>query len=168
MTISQYIEGFMSGWNLSEFSVDKCMDGEWCACQEIINDDSALNEDKQKAEEMLNFLETNWATIKLILELKQRELKHNQIQDFAKRMIDKYGNMQLVIAIEELSELQKEISKNLRKKGSREHIIEEMADVQLIIEELKVFFGISQGELDYVISQKKARTENIYLSNSED
>lgn len=168
MTIAEYVEGFIKGWNLSEFSVDVCMDGEWCACQEVINDDTALNEDKQKAEDMLSFLEANWTTIKLILELKQRELKHNQIQEFAKRMIDKYGNMQLVIAIEELSELQKEISKNLRKKGNREHIIEEMADVQLILEELKVFFGISQNELDYVISQKKARTENIYLTDSED
>lgn len=47
---------------------------------------------------------------------------------------------QMDVAIEELSELQKEICKIKRGKGSTLHLAEEMADVEVILEELKMIF----------------------------
>lgn len=43
---------------------------------------------------------------------------------------------QIVVAIEELSELQKELCKLLRGSGDREHIAEEIADVQIMLDQL--------------------------------
>lgn len=58
--------------------------------------------------------------------------------------IEKYGEInQLEVAIEELSELIKEITKFLRNDTdaeSVEHITEEMADVYIILEQLRVLF----------------------------
>ena len=41
--------------------------------------------------------------------------------------------MQTVVAIEEMSELQKELSKFIRGKGNRDNLIEEVADVLIMI-----------------------------------
>lgn len=49
---------------------------------------------------------------------------------------------QLIVAIEELSELQKEICKYLRGKGDMQHIAEEVADVEIMIEQLTMAFNI--------------------------
>ena len=81
-----------------------------------------------------------------------------------KEMISKYGSMQLIIAIEEMSELIKEISKDLRGKGKREHIIEEMADVQLILDELKEYYNISQDDI-YKVKRKKIFSIKPLFSN---
>ena len=88
-----------------------------------------------------------------------------EIKNVIKQMISKYGKLQLIIAIEEMSELQKEICKDLRGKGKREHIIEEMADVQLILDELKEYYGISQEEIYKVKRAKMLRTEKRYLED---
>lgn len=90
------------------------------------------------------------------------------IQNFCKDIVDKYGELQVVIAIEELSELQKELTKHLRKKGKKEHIIEEIADVQLIIEEMKIFFDIKQDDIYKVKRKKIKRTYNQYLEKEND
>ena len=89
-----------------------------------------------------------------------------EIKDFVKEIIAKYGKLQLVIAIEEMSELTKEISKDLRGKGKREHIIEEMADVQLILDELKEYYNISQEEIYKVKRKKILRTQKMYLEST--
>ena len=83
-----------------------------------------------------------------------------------KEMISKYGSMQLIIAIEEMSELIKEISKDLRGKGKREHIIEEMADVQLILDELKEYYNINQEDIYKVKRKKVIRTKKLYLNDN--
>lgn len=48
----------------------------------------------------------------------------------------------MIVAIEELSELQKEICKYLRGKGDMQHIAEEVADVEIMIEQLTMAFNI--------------------------
>ena len=51
--------------------------------------------------------------------------------------ISSYGSeIQRVIAIEELSELQKELCKSLRGQTDRQHIAEEIADVQIMLEQM--------------------------------
>lgn len=91
-----------------------------------------------------------------------------EIKDFAKQMIEKFGDLQLVIACEELSELQKEICKHLRNKGDITHIKEEMADVQLMLDEMKVFFNISQDELYRIKRKKIIRTQKRCLEKTEE
>ena len=55
--------------------------------------------------------------------------------------IEKWGaTAQVVVAIEELSELQKELCKYLRGRGSFEHIAEEIADVEIMLEQMKMLF----------------------------
>lgn len=58
-----------------------------------------------------------------------------------KQAINTYGvDTQLNVAIEELSELIKELCKYKRGDGSDMHIAEEMADVKIILEELEIIF----------------------------
>ena len=56
--------------------------------------------------------------------------------------IDCYGSdNQLIVACEELSELQKEICKALRGNPSFSAIAEEIADVEIMVEQLKMIFA---------------------------
>lgn len=48
--------------------------------------------------------------------------------------------LQKIVAIEELSELQKEITKDLRGNANDEHIAEGMADVEIMLEQLKIMY----------------------------
>lgn len=74
------------------------------------------------------------------------------------RAVEYYGvKNQLIVAIEELSELQKELCKCLRNQQSREHIVEELADVMIVIEQLREIFNIPEGELETYIGFKTAR-----------
>ena len=50
------------------------------------------------------------------------------------------GRAQLVVAVEELSELQKEICKYLRGFERRAELCEEMADVRIMLDQLEVLF----------------------------
>ena len=49
---------------------------------------------------------------------------------------------QMVIVMEECSELQKEISKIIREKGNLENLAEEIADVEIMIEQLKYMYKL--------------------------
>ena len=60
-----------------------------------------------------------------------------------KEALDKYGaQMQETICIEELSELQKALCKNIRGKGSMEDISEEIADVQIMLAKMILLFNL--------------------------
>lgn len=57
--------------------------------------------------------------------------------------ISLYGSeIQRVIAIEELSELQKELCKSLRGQTDRQHIAEEIADVQIMLEQMMILYEL--------------------------
>lgn len=59
-----------------------------------------------------------------------------------------YGkDMQLTVAVEEFSELIKEICKHKRGSDNREHIIEELADCYIMLEQLEIIFGVNEFEL---------------------
>ena len=71
--------------------------------------------------------------------------------------IETFGEQkQLVVALEELSELQKEICKELRGDGNLDHIAEEMADVQIMLDELEIIFG-NRGKVAAWQSKKAKR-----------
>lgn len=56
--------------------------------------------------------------------------------------IKKWGYQhQVIVAIEEMAELQKELTKWLRSKGSAAGLLEEMADVSIMLNQLQLIFG---------------------------
>lgn len=60
-------------------------------------------------------------------------------QEIYKAAIDKYGaNQQMMVAIEEMAELTKELCKNIRGRKNKENIAEEIADVQIMLEQMKL------------------------------
>lgn len=76
------------------------------------------------------------------------------------KAIETYGkDMQLNVAIEEFSELIKEICKNKRGADNREAIIEEMADCYIMMEQLQIIFGIQYNEIKGVAYEKLNRLE---------
>ena len=80
--------------------------------------------------------------------------------------IKKYGGkLQSVVAIEELSELQKEISKFIRCKGDILGLKEEIADVYIVLEQLKIIYNISDYDID---SYKKFKIDKLKESIESD
>lgn len=64
------------------------------------------------------------------------------------KAIETYGkDMQLNVAIEEFSELIKEICKNKRGSNNRDNIIEEMADCYIMLKQLEIIFDIEYPEI---------------------
>lgn len=66
------------------------------------------------------------------------------------RAVTVYGKTsQLIICMEEMAELTKELSKNLRGQDNLPHIAEEVADVEIMLEQVKVMFGLRETVEDY-------------------
>lgn len=63
-----------------------------------------------------------------------------------------------VVAIEECSELQKEITKMIRERGNKMNLLEEMADVYICLSELEQCYGITEHDLNSMIMRKITRT----------
>lgn len=64
-----------------------------------------------------------------------------------------------IICMEELAELQQEISKQLRNKGDRYGLLEELADVYICLEMLKKMFNYSSDEIIRAVEIKLDRYE---------
>ena len=64
-----------------------------------------------------------------------------------------------VIAMEEMGELIQQLSKNLRKEGRREDLIEEMADVLLMLRTVQLVEDISDEEIQMIIDDKTKRQQ---------
>lgn len=88
--------------------------------------------------------------------------------------MDRYGiERQSLVAMEELSELQKAISKLVRNpeektkplefKGLRHNLIEEMADVIICMDQLKEYYNITHAEIQINIDSKQARQRRRLL-----
>ena len=68
-----------------------------------------------------------------------------------------YGKQsQLVMAMEEMSELTKELSKNLRGANNVDALAEEIADVEIMLEQLKVIFR-NRALVDRIRAEKLVR-----------
>lgn len=81
-------------------------------------------------------------------------------KDIYRQAIKKYGRiLQTIVAIEEMAELQKELSKALRSKENYSGIVEEIADVQIMLEQLKIIFDISEEEIDKQMTFKLQRLQ---------
>lgn len=80
------------------------------------------------------------------------------MKDVLHKAIESYGkDNQLTVAVEELSELIKEICKHKRGEDNRIRIIEEMADCYIMLRQLEIMFDVSVNELNKEISRKECR-----------
>jgi hypothetical protein len=79
-------------------------------------------------------------------------------------VIAKFGRQhQMAVAAEECMELAKELTKAIRGKESDMKIAEEIADVQICIDQLMVMFKIDQAEVDLFKQFKLSRLETFYV-----
>ena len=62
-----------------------------------------------------------------------------------------------LICLEELSELQKELTKHLRSKGNMRDLVEEMADVYICLKTIQAGMFISDREINEAIVEKTDR-----------
>ena len=80
----------------------------------------------------------------------------NERKDVYARALNRWGiTNQSVVAIEELSECQKEICKHLRGIGDMEHMAEEIADSIIMLEQLQMIFGIGNLVSRYLYEKIK-------------
>jgi NTP pyrophosphatase (non-canonical NTP hydrolase) len=75
------------------------------------------------------------------------------------------GHRNLIIVMEELSELSKEISKELRGKGDSTNILEELADVQLGIYYVQEICNITNKDLNKAMNVKMKGLEKVLDDN---
>lgn len=92
-----------------------------------------------------------------------RVFEDRERKEILSKAIAKYGENQLDIAQEELSELIQAISKIKRYPNSKDaqlNLIEEIADVSIMIEQLQMYFGISNEVIQDEADIKLDRLEN--------
>ena len=96
-------------------------------------------------------------------------MNYQEVTDTYKQAIETYGvRAQKLMAIEEMSELTKEICKDFRGKLDREHLIEEVADVLITLEQLTIIYEISDKEIMLMLEKKIERLkERLKKANDE-
>ena len=86
------------------------------------------------------------------------------LDDMYKEVIETYGaEHQIMMLFEEMAELQKELCKNLRGRDNIDHIIEEMVDVQIMLDQMMLIFDVDKEKYidvyDYKLSRLQKRLE---------
>lgn len=90
------------------------------------------------------------------------------------RTIELYGkDMQLTVAVEELSELIKEICKHKRVRNNRAAILEELVDCYIVMSEIALIFDITddeifEGKIRKIERLEKGLAEQETMSKAED
>lgn len=80
------------------------------------------------------------------------------MDDVLKQAIDRYGKtLQTFVAIEEMSELIKELTKNMRGNDNHEAMVEEIADVYIMLDQIQIMNGIDLNEVVTKMHEKLER-----------
>ena len=66
-------------------------------------------------------------------------------KEIYRQALNKWKDKQIVMVFEEMAELQKELCKSLRGKENRVEIAEEIADVEIMLGQMKLYYGIEEG-----------------------
>ena len=88
-----------------------------------------------------------------MVDKKQRKVLDDAIDRFG-------GTLQILMAIEEMSELTKELVKNMRHGDNHASIADEVADVLIMMEQVMMLFGIEdtvKSNIDYKVNRLKER-----------
>lgn len=96
-------------------------------------------------------------------------MTYREVFNTYNKAIELYGEKaQKLMAIEEMSELTKEICKDFRGKLNREHLIEEIVDVIITIDQLMMMYEISGDEIEQMRARKFERLkERLEMVNDE-
>ena len=73
--------------------------------------------------------------------------------------------MQMVVALEELSECSKEICKFIRDDGDIEHLAEEIADAMIMLEQIKKYYNINEKVCQYMSQKVRRVVERFEIEN---
>jgi len=85
-------------------------------------------------------------------------------EELYKKFLDKWGqNAQLLLCVEECSELIQAITKFVNGRGGDGNIIKEMADVDIMIEQLKFIFLIDEALRD---NYEKYKTGKLQITEA--
>ena len=66
-----------------------------------------------------------------------------------------------IVAIEEMGELTKELTKDLRDMGNYEHIAEEMADVEICLAMLKIIYDNAENVKEWKAKKLKRLEDDL-------
>lgn len=78
------------------------------------------------------------------------------------KIIKGFGrSKQHIKLIEEMSELTKELCKLLIGTGNKKNMEEEIADVQIMLNQLMLMHGITPADIEYVMNEKIVRTLDV-------
>ena len=83
-----------------------------------------------------------------------------RVKTYTNALVSYGQKTQMVVALEELSECQKEICKVLRGDGNMDHLAEEIADATIMLEQLRYFLGLNETvceKMDQKIHRLDAR-----------
>lgn len=76
------------------------------------------------------------------------------------KVLVKYGiEQQSLSAVNVLLSLIKEITKAMCDQLDKENLTEAMADVKIVIEQMKIYYSISDSDIDKVVQQKIKRLD---------
>lgn len=85
-------------------------------------------------------------------------MKLNYDHEVLRKAIKHYGkDSQIIMLFEEMSELQKEVCKETRGANNMMHIAEEIADVCIMLEQLKIIYDLCDYEVQNYIDEKTSR-----------
>lgn len=88
------------------------------------------------------------------MQIKKPETFEEQIKVLLKSKPDTENK---AIIIEELGELQKEVTKDIRNLFNRDNFLEEFADVIIVLHMAQKIYNISESEIDTAIKKKMNR-----------
>lgn len=88
-------------------------------------------------------------------------------RELLKHVITTQGTyLQTMVAIEEMSELTKELSKAIRGFDNHNEIVEELADVMIMLEQLTIMYQVNELELNEMMMVKLNRLEERIKNES--
>lgn len=81
-----------------------------------------------------------------------------EIKEVQYAVIAKFGKEhQTFVAIEEMSELMKALTKNMRGEHNRQDIVEELADVYIVLDQIMMMHGIDLDDVVRKMNEKAQR-----------
>lgn len=92
-------------------------------------------------------------------------------REIEKKIIQTYGiQSQSLVACEEFGELIQAISKTVRGGYGTDNLVEEMADSEIMMEQLAIFYGIDRKRIDevkrYKLERQIKRIEDVKEANT--
>ena len=107
-----------------------------------------------------------------VVKKQQHRMSKDDIKQTLKKSVntsagvrDARGQRSAIIAIQELNELSVELTNWLRGKCGKLGLLEEMADVQIVLYTMQEFLGITDEELEAAIDVKMRRINHIIDCN---